>query len=270
MCKALPYGRCAADSRPKYQEAKEALDEILQTSDGIHFKTAEDIRAFRTAQYRVMANRLVYTATPEGLKKSRQKIEEHNGSDAEIQDEIKYYEDALALNHANNKNVARFFQDSTYYDTNDLGGKTVVAMPLSITNIAQVNDWIIASQQELPPITPETTETDEDGVVVAKNSLAEDETPEVKTSVKVFNKKGQLHFQQDGNSYSLSEKAYLVRKVGEKEFTLVKADKFENKYQSLIEDGRQPVLNNIVLGRIFPSTRLSDFIELAQTGKKKD
>ncbi len=270
MCQPLPHGRCAADSRPLYQKARENLDSIRQDPKFSDLNDPEVRKTVLTAQFNVMYRRLVYTATPEGLKKSAMKIDEHNGSEAEIQDEIRYYEDASALVRANSKNVARFFAESTYTNPND-PKKTILAMPLSITNIAQVNEWVVASQQEAPPLT-DSVELDEDGLpkTVQVASKNEDAEPEVKANVKIFNKKGKLHFQQNGKEYSLSEKAYLVRAVGEKEFTLVPATKFESTYQSTIDDGTKPKLNNLVLEKVFPSNKLSNFIELTQKGKNKD
>ena len=263
MCQPLPHGRCAADSRPQYQKAREVLESIREDPNFSDLSNPENLKKFRTAQFNVMYRRLVYTATPEGLKKSRLKIEEHNGSEAQIQDEIRYYEDALELVHANSKNVSRFFAESTYVNPAD-PKKTILAMPLSITNIAQVNDWIIASHQEAPPV---PTPVDEETSFPVAPKASENDEPVVKANVKIFNKKGKLHFQQDGKEYSLSEKAYLIRAVGEKEFTLVPASKFETIYKSTIDDNHEP---HIVFGKVWPSSRLSDYIELAQKGKNKD
>lgn len=272
MCQAKPHGRCAADTRPVYQAAREAVQNIMQTKQDLILNgDPAATKEYKEALAKAYVARLVYTATPEGLKKSQQRIEEHNGSDSEIAQEAKFYEDALALRAVNNRNVARFFADSTYIGPD---GKTVVAMPLSLTNIPQVNEWVASVHRELPPLpvaTDEETEEDLNDYLATERAKAngeEEEEKPVKTNVKIYNQKGQLHIQKDGKTYSLTEKAYLIKNVGEKDFTLVSANKFEKEYTSSIEKHEPPFLNTPGLEKVFPSTILSDYIVLNQSKNK--
>lgn len=284
MCQALPHGRCAADSRPALQKAREQLNVLRLNPEYQNTTDPEKLKEYQTAQYNLMVRRLIYTSTPEGLEMSRRKIEEHNGSKEEIAFEKKLYEDALALREHNQRNVNRFFQEAAYKTEGT--DNTFVAMPLSLTNIAQVNDWISDSYTEAPaykveqaekplealeygeePETPEEeVEPVEEVVEVEKTPTGRDKKE--KPNLRVFNSRGKLHFEQAGKTYTLSEKAYLVRTSGSKDFKLVPASKFESKYNPVVPV-KEPKLNNISLGRVFPSTRLSDYIELASTRKIK-
>lgn len=274
MCQALPHGRCAADSRPAFIKAKEEFAALRSNPEYANTTDPEKLKEYQTAKFNLMVRRLIYTATPEGLAMSRKKIEEHNGSDAEIAEEKKYYEDALALSQANKANVSRFFGEAAY--KTEGSNETFVAMPLSLTNIAQVNDWINEAYSDAPAYKVEQAEKPLDEVEYGQEVETPVEIEEVATEapvasttkekkekpdLKIFNSREQLHFEQAGKSFSLTEKAYLVRPAGTKEFTLVPASKFESSYKNVVED-KEPQLNNIVLGRVFPSTRMSDYIEL--------
>jgi hypothetical protein len=284
MCQPLPHGRCAADSRPAYQKAREKIHSLQHNPEYQNTTDPEKLKEYQTAQYNLMVRRLIYTATPEGLEASRRKIEEHNGSKEEIAFEKKMYEDALALREHNHRNVNRFFQEAAY--KTDGSKDTFIAMPLSLTNIAQVNDWINDSFTEAPKMKQEEkeksleeleygeeVEVPEEALEPVEEPVEREKTPtgrdkKIKPNLRVFNSRGKLHFEQEGKTYTLSEKAYLVREAGTKNFKLVPANKFETKYNPVVPL-KEPKLNNIALGRVFPPTQLSNYIELASTRKMK-
>lgn len=284
MCQPLPHGRCAADSGLAYKKAREQLHALQLNPEYQNTTDPEKLKEYQTAQYNLMVRRLIYTATPQGLSASRRKIEEHNGTKEEIAFEKKLYEDALALREHNNRNVNRFFQEAAY--RTEGSNDNFIAMPLSLTNIAQVNDWINDSFTEAPAYKQETkekaledleygeeVEAPEEPTEPVEEPVEREKTPtgrdkKIKPNLRVFNSRGKLHFEQAGKTYTLSEKAYLVREAGTKNFKLIPANKFEAKYHPVVPI-KEPKLNNMALGRIFPSTRLSDYIELASTRKMK-
>lgn len=202
------------------------------------------------------------------VPKERKKLKEalvHNSFPA---DKKKHYEDlyndSSELLAAYERNRSRYFLGGIYSDKNSQ--EKVQAIPLSIDNISEVNEWVANFyNKEESDWNPETVE--EEGVAASDVSNGDDDdevASATKTKTKIFNKKNKLYYRDhSGKDVELKAASYLVRSKGPEEFELREGKSFESSHSSYLdEQAGPPKLRVLARERLFPSKNLSTFIRL--------
>lgn len=224
------------------------------------FKMGEDkMREYDQARLHYDDALMHLAISPKGRKALREKVFGNNTSEKEKEKLIPLYEDSSKLLEAYSRVKTRYFYGSNYATEN---GEQVQAIPLSLDNISEVNEWVDGFYKVDPAWNQGTNEDVE--TQNEQYNHSEDENFDKKTKTKIFRKKNKLWYQNhEGQNVELTESSYLLREKGKEGFALVSAKTFEGEYTSLLEQRSEPLLlNQAKRERFFPSKNLSEFISV--------
>lgn len=203
------------------------------------------------------------------VPKERKKLKEALVTNSFPKDRRKQYEDlyndSTELLAAYERNRSRYFLGGIYSDKDSKD--KVQAIPLSIDNISEVNEWVANFYNKDESDWNTDTVDDDDSTV---DSSSDDDSDEevasaTKTKTKIFNKKNKLYYRDhSGKDVELKAASYLVRSKGPEEFELKDGKSFESKHSSLLEEqAGPPKLKVLGRERLFPSKNLSTFVRLS-------
>lgn len=219
----------------------------------------EKIQSYQQAVLHYEDARLHLAISPRGRKDMIERLKGNSISKQEKEKLIPFYEDSEELYKAYTRTRSRYFYGSSY--ANKDGQGEVQAIPLSIDNISQVNEWVDSFYSTDPAWNQNDSLESIDNVESVTPSAEDEPVMDKKTKTKVFRKKNKLWYRNhDGADSELKANSYLVRTKGKEGFDLIEAGKFESDYDSLMEKNAEPLkLNEMGRERFFPSKKLSDF-----------
>lgn len=260
----------ARSINPRSEKASAALREqsvitlksLPNKKDLVAAGDIDKIQQYQQALMHYDDARLHLAISPRGRKALLEKLAGNSISAQEREALTPLFDDSTRLLESYTRAKSRYFYGSSYVDGN---GGNVQAIPLSLDNISEVNEWVDSFYKTEPTWTQAPVEDDdEDSEVSTPKVVADPDAPALdkKTKTKIFRKKNKLWYRDhDGNDKEMTTNSYLTREKGKDGFTLVPANSFEDKYTSLMEKKAEPLnLHQIGRERFFPSKKLSEFI----------
>jgi hypothetical protein len=218
----------------------------------------EKIQSYQQAVLHYEDARLHLAISARGRKEMIERLKGNSISKQDKEKLIPFYEDSEQLYKAYTRTRSRYFYGAIYASKDTQS--EVQAIPLSIDNISQVNEWVDSFYSTDPAWNQSDSLESLDNV---EEVTATDDEPvmDKKTKTKVFRKKNKLWYRNhEGVDSELKANSYLVRTKGKEGFDLVEASQFESGYDSLMEKNAEPLqLHDMGRERFFPSKKLSDF-----------
>lgn len=197
--------------------------------------------------------------SPRGRKSLLEKVSGNSVAQANKEKLISFYEDSTKLLDAYSRVKSRYFYGSVYSAPD---GTQIRAIPLSLDNISEVNEWVDSFYKIDPAWSSTSSDDKAEDSEVSSDQPSDQPALDKKTKTKIFRKKNKLWYRNHtGSDSEMKTGSYLIRENNKDGFTLVAANKFESDYKSLSEKKVEPLnLNRIERERFFPSQKLSDFI----------